>query len=91
MLDPSDCAEVVSIIRAIVFGADGACVDVGTGSLIGLVAAFIAAVVVLRFAGVFALAGIGALLFHRAKPEAAEDETGYESPIRSTGAWRTKE
>ncbi|MCB2116979.1 MAG: hypothetical protein KDE00_11940 [Rhodobacteraceae bacterium] len=51
MFETEVCEKTVSLPRAILFGADGACVDIGTGSLIGFVALFIAAVVALKLFG----------------------------------------
>ncbi|MCK0096200.1 hypothetical protein MWU60_11510 [Yoonia sp. F2084L] len=44
-----DCTETVSILQAIVFGADGACVMLSTGSILTAFAAFIVLVVIAQF------------------------------------------
>ncbi|MBT8459288.1 MAG: hypothetical protein HKP37_06450 [Boseongicola sp.] len=93
------CTETVSIIQAVTFGADGACIDISPVSLLGGVAMFIAAVVALRFMGASIIRrGFPSL---RQKADAKDPETEvrsadglqrmpYESPIRSTGAWGSK-
>lgn len=45
----SDCTETVSILQAIVFGADGACVMLSTGSILTAFAAFILVVMIVQF------------------------------------------
>lgn len=90
ILDVATCRETVSILHALVFGAEGACVDIGLASLLGGVAVFVGAVVVLRFVGARIVRRV---LGQRQKVEVAPEETPgltrmpYESPIRSTGAW----
>lgn len=93
------CKETVSILQAVLFGVDGACVDINLMSLLGGVALFIGLVVLLRL--------IGSTLLRRAFPflrrqkstikqeSAPQTDEGlqrmpYESPIRSTGAWGHK-
>ena len=43
------CTETVSILYAIVFGADGACVAVSTGSILAAFAAFMVVVIIAQF------------------------------------------
>ncbi|MGJ8587236.1 MAG: hypothetical protein ACSHXW_03710 [Yoonia sp.] len=43
------CTETISILYAIVFGADGACIDVSTGSILAAFAAFMVLVVMAQF------------------------------------------
>jgi uncharacterized membrane protein len=43
------CTETVSLLYAIVFGADGACVNIGMSSLIWAFVAFIVLVVIAQF------------------------------------------
>lgn len=98
MFEANACEDIVSIVEALVFGANGACIDIGIGSLLGGIALFVGAVVALRFVGARVVRRI--LPSHRRSPEpVAEtsdpDEEGlqrlpYESPIRSTGAWGGK-
>ena len=83
------CRETVSVFEAVMFGAGDACVDIGMGSLLGGVALFIAAVVLLRFLGARL---VRAVLTKRAVKADESHEDGltpmpYESPIKSTGAW----
>ena len=99
IFDADACAETVSIIEAILLGADGACIDIGLTSLLVAVALFIGSVVALRT--------IAAALVRRIFPSTksknvvSENLTDpapnkelkrmpYESPIRSTGAWGSK-
>lgn len=44
-----DCRETVSILEAIVFGTDGACVMLSTGSILTAFAAFMVLVVIAQF------------------------------------------
>ena len=99
LFEPGTCAETVSILRALIFGADGACVDIGPTSLLGGVAVFIGAVVLLRFAGATVLRRLFPSLGRKGKELEARDakpadkglkRMPYESPIRSTGAWGSK-
>ena len=83
------CRETVNIFEALIFGAEGACLDLSMGSLLGGVALFMGAVVVLRFLG----ARLVRALLSKRKVDAPEPDDGalkpmpYESPIKSTGAW----
>lgn len=43
------CTETVSILYAIIFGADGACVAVSTGSILAAFAAFMVVVIIAQF------------------------------------------
>lgn len=96
MFQANACSETVSILRAVIFGADGACIDIGLTSLLGGVALFIGLVVALRFAA--------AALLRRVFPQLRRKNTGpidaiaqppdaglkrlpYESPIRSIRRW----
>lgn len=99
MFETAECRETVSVVESIVFGADGACVDLGIASLLGGVALFIAAVVALRFVGMSVLRSIfPSLRRENAATEKKIEQTGedglqrqpYESPIQSTGAWGRK-
>lgn len=99
LLEAALCQETVSILQAIVFGADGACVDIGLFSILGGVALFMALVLLLRFVGSAILRHVFPSLRRRKKsPEQqVADPTSqdlqrmpYESPIRSTGAWGRK-
>lgn len=95
MFEMNACRETVSIIEALIFGANGACIDLGLPSLLGGIALFIGAVVVLRVIGSAVLRRI---LPSRAKPREpapSPEDTGlkplpYENPIESTGAWGGK-
>ena len=51
MLEMQTCPDTVSGLEALILGADGACIDLGLGSILGLVAAFVAAVVILKVTG----------------------------------------
>ena len=98
LFEANTCAETVSILTAVLFGADGACVDIGPTSLLTGVALFIGAVILLRY--------VGASLIRRIFPSLGRKENlndpapltadkglkrmPYESPIRSTGAWGSK-
>ncbi|EBA13500.1 hypothetical protein [Roseobacter sp. CCS2] len=44
-----DCTETVSILYAIVFGADGACIEMSTTSILTAFGAFMVLVVILQF------------------------------------------
>ncbi len=44
-----NCTETVSILYAIVFGADGACIELSTASILSAFAAFIVLVVIAQF------------------------------------------
>ncbi|NKB26731.1 MAG: hypothetical protein GKR99_03880 [Rhodobacteraceae bacterium] len=100
MLTTGDCNETISIVEAVFFGADGACVDIGMPSLLAGVALFVAMVVALRFLGTAALSRIlPSRRRERELPAAAEMDQAkretlqpmpYESPIQSTGAWGNK-
>ena len=99
MFETITCTETVSILEAVVFGVDGACIDIGLASLLGAVVAFIFCVVGLRV--------LGSRLLKRLFPSRRPDEPApvakqdaqfddglqrmpYESPIKSTGAWGGK-
>ena len=43
------CTETVSILYAIVFGADGACIAISTGSILAAFAAFMVIVILAQF------------------------------------------
>jgi hypothetical protein len=43
------CIQTVSILDAIIFGANGACIDVSTGSILAAFAAFMGLVVIAQF------------------------------------------
>ena len=45
----TDCTETVSILHAIVFGADGACVEISIGSILAALTAFTVLVVIAQF------------------------------------------
>ncbi|MEL7344882.1 MAG: hypothetical protein AAFN59_08475 [Pseudomonadota bacterium] len=47
MLEP--CTQVVSLLTALVFGANGACVELSPASLAPFIVAFILAVVVMQY------------------------------------------
>ena len=49
MFGETVCRETVSILRALVFGADGACVEIGLWSILPVAAAFVLGVVGLQF------------------------------------------
>ena len=96
MFEADACTETVSIVEALVFGANGACVDIGLGSLLGGIALFVGVIVALRFIGSALLRRV--LPSGRASPTAPDptaepaatdtlQRMPYESPIRSTGAW----
>ena len=96
MLQTSPCNETISIVQAVVFGADEACIDIGLTSLLGGVALFIALVVAFRSAAVALLRRIFPQLRHRnagatedivPPPDAGPKRLLYESPIRSTPRW----
>lgn len=93
------CTATVSILEAIFFGPNGACIDIGLTSLLGGVVLFIAAVVALRLLGSALLRrAIPALRRRPSELMAASSEPHpngldpmpYESPIKSTGAWGGK-
>ena len=44
-----DCTETVSILYALVFGADGACIMLSTGSILSAFAAFMVLVIIAQF------------------------------------------
>ncbi|MEJ8562750.1 hypothetical protein QTO30_17035 [Yoonia sp. GPGPB17] len=44
-----NCAETVSILYAIVFGADGACIEMSTASILTAFGAFMVLVVIAQF------------------------------------------
>ena len=99
MFEAATCSETVTIIEAILLGADGACVDIGVTSLLGGVALFIGAVIGLRFVGISLLRRVFPSLRRASKPsdeisvpqlEEGLKRLPYESPIKSTGAWGTK-
>ena len=99
LLEAALCQETVSILQAIVFGADGACVDIGVFSILGGVALFMALVLLLRFVGSAILRhAFRSLQRTKTSPkQQVADPTSqalqrmpYESPIRSTGAWGRK-
>lgn len=83
------CAETVSVLHALIFGAGGACVDVGLGSLAPVFPVFVGAVLVLQFAARRALAA----LFPKGDKAPAPEPRGpllngpdYDGgPIRSQG------
>ncbi|MEL7149726.1 MAG: hypothetical protein AAGK71_03280 [Pseudomonadota bacterium] len=90
------CNETVSILEALVFGANGACVDIGMYSLLGAVAAFVGCVILIRLVAMRVLSKLFPGL-RGARQETVPDvqpqqkdtlqPLPYESPIRSTGAW----
>ncbi|MGR3511926.1 MAG: hypothetical protein ACU0GG_04125 [Paracoccaceae bacterium] len=99
LFDASPCQSTVSLLEAILFGADGACVDLGLPSLLSALAVFVVGVVVLQWAARRAVRGLfpnrrsaePSFTPHPA-PKPAPEDTGlkplpYESPIKSTGAW----
>lgn len=97
MFEATQCREVVSILEAVLFGADGACIDLGMASILTGVALFMGAVLALRVAGSFALRRLFSGLRRDRSKIAPELDEGpglkpmpYESPIRSTGAWGEK-
>lgn len=51
MFEGDLCETTVSLTWAILFGADGACVTLGTGSVVGFVALFVVAVIALKLLG----------------------------------------
>ncbi len=90
MFEAGACKETVSLLHAILFGADGACVDVGTGSIVAFVAAFMVCVVALKILGrrviglVFRRSGPGAsATTHSAMSERQGVDEVDEGPIRS--------
>lgn len=100
MLDLTTCTKTVSIFEAVIFGANGACIDISLSSLLGGIAMFATAVIVLRYVGsrlLHRLLGLDRPKTAAPGPEPKDDrphdtEAGltplpYESPIKSTGAW----
>lgn len=99
MFGTTECRGTVSIAESILFGADGACVDLGVASLLGGVALFVGAVVALRFLGSAVLTLIfpklrrkngGAEKAIEQKSDDGLQRLPYESPIQSTRAWGSK-
>ena len=95
-LDANPCAETVSILEAIVFGAGGACIDIGMTSLLGAVAGFVVCVLLIRYVAMQVLRqvfpGLRRTGARKVAMPAEPQDTGlqplpYESPIRSNGAW----
>ena len=99
MIETTECSETVSIVEAVLLGADGACVDIGIASLLAGVALFVSMVVALHFLGITILrrifpslrreSGIPAKKIEQ-KGDGELQRLPYESPIRSTGAWGNK-
>lgn len=98
-LDVTACTKTVSILEAILLGANGACIDLGMSSLLAAVAGFVVSVLVIRFVAMQVLRRVfPGLRGRRSKPltpppdPTAQDLTPlpYESPIKSTGAWGSK-
>lgn len=84
------CTETVSILYAVIFGADGACVEISIGSLFWAFAAFIVLVVIAQFFArkLWALlwrvpAQQGTRRVGTIFDDAAEDEVD-EGPVRSS-------
>lgn len=92
------CRAVVSILEALVFGADGACIDLSMPSVLMSLVAFVVAVVVLRYLALAALVVL-AMPFTRRRQKASAEKAAHEDanpkptskfddgPIQSTGAW----
>ena len=90
MLFDTPCADTVSILEAVLFGAGDACIDVGLTSLLGGVVLFIGAVVVLRLIGMLVLRRIFPRLRRQKNERALQtppsdglQKLPYEGPIRS--------
>jgi len=99
MFEQTTCTTTVSIVEAIIFGTNGACINIGMPSILGLVAGFVVAVVLLRLMGMWVLRRVFPSLRRKSRarrqsdeepPAAALKSMPYESPIRSTGAWGSK-
>lgn len=90
--EPTVCTETVTLLRALTLGAGQACVSMGTGSILTLVAGFVLAVVALQFGANRLLGALKAP--KRAPPPAPAPQDslsgpGYDGgPIKTTGAWR---
>ncbi|WP_341368602.1 hypothetical protein [Yoonia sp. BS5-3] len=71
------CRETVSILHALIFGADGACVSIGISSLLWAFGAFMVLVVIAQFA---ARKLWNALLGTGPRKEARSVGTIYDDP-----------
>ncbi|MEO0830258.1 MAG: hypothetical protein AAFY03_07330, partial [Pseudomonadota bacterium] len=58
LFDASPCQNTVSLLEAIVLGADGACIDIGLFSLLSALTVFVGGVVVLQWAARRVLRGL---------------------------------
>lgn len=71
MFTDTVCQEVVGILTALIFGADGACVDMGLRSVLPALLALGAGILVLQLAVRAVIWGVLRALFHR--PARARD------------------
>ena len=99
MLSNGSCRETVSILEAMVFGTNGACMDLGMWSVLTAVMVFCLLVVALKILGkVMLIAMFGGLRIAAQGPEsygftdapAMPEVAGDGGPIRSSGAWGRK-
>lgn len=89
MFQNAGCVEIVSLLWAVTMGADGACIDLGMSSLLTAIGFFIFAVFFVSLVGGRIVRRILATVFGK-KKTAEVPENGYESPVKSTGAWGRK-
>lgn len=89
---PADCAETVSILYAIIFGTNGACISISTASILTAFAGFMVLVVIAQY---FARRLWARLTTPRLPPDPDEtssalaDDPRYDGgPIRTYGRRR---
>lgn len=99
MLSTGTCRETVGILEAMVFGTNGACIDLGMWSVLTAVMVFCLLVVGLKILGKLTLVALfGSLRIAAQGPESygftdapAVPEVARDTgPIRSTGSWGRK-
>lgn len=77
------CRKTVTILEAIAYGREGACLDLGTGSLAAAVVAFVVAVVALKVLGKLLLSALFAGLRRALARRGDAVRPVDDGPIRS--------
>lgn len=85
MFGTTTCRETITLWEAVLFGAGDACISLGTGSIMSLIALFLAAVLILKSLATFVIMRLFGQHYKRKKAaiDAAYDAR-TDSPIRST-------